>query len=180
MSIDRIGTQRHTRAMVALDNFDAIAERVQRLLEPGRRISMTRRVTYTDSAPELVVGLTLDPEGHGGGIHVRRDKDHGHIGVSLKPGLTAGFGIGAYAGEADTEKQVWDRYHAGEDARRNMTMVVFTGGLPGWEPGLDDQLVIRRWNSSAVCIEQVVGFDTPLYWAEREAELAAAEAEVSR
>jgi hypothetical protein len=134
-----------------------------------------RRYLHSDTWPELTVGLTLDPEGHGGGIHIRTTTDSAHLGVSLKPGLTAGFGIGAYSGEADTEEQVWARFHSGEDARRNMTLVIFTGGLPGWEPMLDDQLVIRHWNSNGACDERVIGFDTPAYWAEQEAAREAVE-----
>lgn len=169
MSLDNLRTQRHTQAMVALDNFDAIAERVQQLLADGRRISIARRYLHTDSPVELKVGLTLDPDGHGGGVHVRRDESSGWIGVSLKPGLTEGFGFGAYSGEADTESAVWALFHQGAEYRRNMTQVIFTGGLPGWGPMLDDQLVIRRYNTYGVCAEKTIGFDTPLHWAEQEA-----------
>lgn len=177
-SAGRLRSQRHTRAMVALDNFDAIADRVQHLLAPGRRITIVRRYLHSGSWPEVQVGLTLDPEAHGGGLHIRKAPGQAHIGVSLKPGLTSRFGIGAYSGEADTEEQVWARYHTGDDdSRRNMTLVVFTGGLSGWEPMLDDQLVIRHWNSHGACDERVIAFDTPAYWAERE---ALEEAEVPR
>lgn len=125
---DRIHTQRHVDAMVALDTIDLIAARVRNLLSWNRRIALTHRYTHSDREPELTLGLTLDTEAYQGGI-VQGANDGGkHFGVHLRPGLMVGFGFSAYPGDdCDTEKQVWQRYHAGKDAtdvwarRRNMT-----------------------------------------------------------
>lgn len=172
-SADRIRSQRHVTCMAALDTMDAIAERITKLLSYGRRISMTRRYTYTGHAPELLVGLSIDEQGHGGGILYTSRPDSKHLGVSLKPGIH-GFGIGAYSGEGnDTEKEAWARYHAADDSdvfrkRRNMTVVTINGGMPGdGGPGRDDALKIEHWNEHGVCDERVIGFDTDAYWAER-------------
>lgn len=171
-TVDRIRSQRHVTCMAALDTMDAIAERITKLLSYGRRISMTQRYTYTSHAPDLYVGLTIDEQGHGGGIlYASRDASK-HLGVSLKPGIR-GFGIGAYAGENDTEKAEWARYHAADDSdvfrkRRNMTVVTIEGGMAGDDGcARSDALKIEHWNEHGVCDERVIGFDTDAYWAER-------------
>lgn len=157
---DRIARERHLHAMVALDTFDHIAERVRNLLSHGRRITVTDRFTYVDSPPEVTAGLTVDriePWASDRGKGLR---------VLLKPGLLAGFGIAAYAGKNDTEKQEWKRFHAGksvsdrwDERRRDMTEVTITGGLTGDGPARDDQLVIRDYNRDGVCDEKVIVFD---------------------
>lgn len=177
MTADRIARERHIEAMVALDTFDALAARVRRLLSYGRRISMTQRYTYTDHAPDLHVGCTVDTEARGGGIHEGGNNGGKHFGVHLlRPGrLLLGFGFSAYPGDGnDTEKEAWQRYHAGADTtdvwakRRNMTRLTITGGMDGgYGPARDDLLIIRAWNDSGVCDEKVIGFDTDLYWAAR-------------
>lgn len=170
-AVDRIRNQRHVTAMVALDNVDALADRVVNLLGHGRRMTLARRYTYVDSAPEVTAGLTVDGEprrwsGNGQGLEVR-----------LAPGLLSGFGFAAYPGEADTEAEVWRRFHAAESMsddpfkrRRDMTYVEVNGGLPGDGPGRDDSLVIRAWNGDGVCSETVVAFDTDLLWSQMDAD----------
>lgn len=172
--VNRIKSMRHCDAMVALDTFDLITARVRKLLSWGRRISMTQRYTHVDSPPDLLVGLVLDEQDRPGGISEGRTGDGCHFGVNLKPGIS-GFGFTAYGlARDDTEVEAWARYHAGKDAtdcwvqRRNMTMVTVVGGMAGdFGPARDDLLVIRAWNSHAVCREMVIGFDTDAYWAER-------------
>jgi hypothetical protein len=150
---ERIRSQRHANAMVALDTVELVAERVVNLLSHGRRMTMTRRYTHTGHTPEVKPGLTLD------GMPRLWQRDGGAgLGVHLKPGL-GGFGFSAYAGEANTEAQEWKRFHADPDDRRNMTEVEIIGGLPGDGPARDDQLTIRYWNSNGVCDERVIAFD---------------------
>jgi hypothetical protein len=184
--IDRIATQRHTDAMVALDTFDLITARIRKLLSWNRRISMTQRYTYIDRPPELEVGLTLDAEGSNGGITVGGGTAGRFFGVALRPGITTGFGFGAYASDGNgTEAEVWKRYHAAKgiagspfDRRRDMTLVTLNGGLDGDEgPARDDLIVVRAWNRDGVCDEKVIGFDTDAYWAEQEARPAVAAAD---
>lgn len=141
-------------AMVALDTFDDLATRVENLLSHGRRIAMTRRYTYVNTAPELAAGLTLD------GPPRRWHQNDGGKGlhVTLKPGIRA-LGFSAYPHDSATEAMVWARYHANKDDRRDMTRIDITGGLPGDGPARDDSLVIRWWNNSAVCTENVIAFD---------------------
>lgn len=172
----RIRTQRHVTAMVALDTVGLLAERVTNLLSHDRRIAMTRRSTWADSPPEVLVGLTVDGQprlwtGSGGrGIEVR-----------LKPGSLAGFGFAAYPGEADTEAAVWLRYHAAKGAdddvstrRRDMIHVVINGGMRHDGPARDDRIVIRSWNRDGACTEQVIAFDTGLLWEQQDAAQAGA------
>lgn len=157
---NRVLTQRTLSAMVAVDNIDAIGQRIRNLLSHGRRITVTRRYTYVNDPPEVTAGLTVDR------IDAWRNERGGGIGVRLKPGLLAGFGVSAHAGENDTEAAEWKRYHAAEATsdewakrRRDMTRIDITDGLPGDGPARDDLIVIRHWNSDGVCDERVVAFD---------------------
>ncbi|MFI1194118.1 hypothetical protein ACH4T9_12785 [Micromonospora sp. NPDC020750] len=160
VTADRILTQRHLHAMVALDTAGHITERVRNLLAHGRRITLTDRFTYVNDPPKVTAGLTVE--------QVRPwSSDQGKgLDVRLKPGLLAGFGFAAYAAENVTEAEEWKRFHAGkhvgdrwDERRRDMTEVTITGGLPGDGPARDDQLVIRAYNRDGVCTERVVAFD---------------------
>jgi hypothetical protein len=93
--------------MAALDTMPAITERVRNLLGHGRRITTARRYTYVDTPPEVKVGLTV------GEIRTWAKTDSAGLSIHLSPGIE-GFSIGAYGGEADTEREVWKRYHAAE------------------------------------------------------------------
>lgn len=154
MSRERIERQREVTAMVALDNIDAIVGRVRNMLADERRITLARRYLHTDAPVEVTAGLTVygNPEAWG-------QSNGMGFAVHLKPGLLTGFGFGAYSGEADTEADVWKRYHAYPDDRRDMTEVRITGGLANRGACRDDQLVIRKWNQHRVCTETVVVFD---------------------
>lgn len=176
--LDRLRTERHINAMVALDNFDLLTARVRKLLSYDRRISMTQRYTYTDQPPELYVGCTLDKEARSGGIIEGQSADGRHFGVYLRPGLLTGFGFSAYTSDGNaTEAEAWKRYHAGDEAtnhwdkRRNMVRLTLNGGMGGdYGPARDDLIVVRAWNEHGVCDEKVIGFDTDAYWAARDAE----------
>lgn len=154
---DRIRTEHHVTAMVALDTIDLITERIRTLFSYGRRVTLVRRFTYLDKPPEVFAGRTLDgeidtwtqPAMAGAGIHVR-----------LSPGLMVGFGFAAYARDgAATEAALWRRYHADPDDRHDMTEVALTGGLAGHGPGRADQILLHHWNRDRVCEQIVVAFD---------------------
>jgi hypothetical protein len=171
-SPDRIRTQRHVTAMAALDTVDLLAERVTQLLSHGRRMTIARRYTYMDCAPEVTAGLTLSSPPR------RWASDRGRGFQAALSGT--GFGFSAYPGEADTEAEVWARYHAGEAAsedlfkrRRDMTYVEIVGGMAGDGPARDDLIVIRAWNGDGVADERVVAFDTGLLWEQQDAAEAA-------
>jgi hypothetical protein len=103
----------------------------------------------------MKVGLTV------GEVKVWKRDDSAGIGVHLRPGLE-GFGINAYSGEADTEKEAWARFHADTNTPkklRDLTEVTINGGMTGDGPARDDLLVIREWNTHGVCDERVIGFD---------------------
>jgi hypothetical protein len=161
-TVDRCRTQRDLHAMVALDNIDVLAERVTNLLSHGRRITLSRRYTYIDEPSQVTAGLILDRE-----PNLWHARDGAGFGVSLKPGLTAGFGFSCYGHDGNTtEKEAWARFHAAESIaddwfkrRRDMTEIRITGGLPSDGPARDDRLVIRAWNRDGVCNEVVVAFD---------------------
>lgn len=167
VAVDRIRTQRHVEAMAAVDNFDMLTARVRKLLSWGRRMTLTQRYTYVDEPPTVTAGLMLDTSAWQGGFSEGSNADGRHFGVTLRPGLLAGFGFSAYASAGNRfEADVWKRYRAGKDAanhwdkRRNMTMVTINGGMDGDQgPARDDLIVIRAWNSDAVCDEKVVAFD---------------------
>lgn len=164
--IDRIRTERHVEAMVALDTMDLLVTRVKNLLSHGRRIAMAHRYTYCDSAPDLYAGLTVDASAYRDGFTSGGSADGRHFGVALSPGLH-GFGFSAYAGDGnDTEAQAWRRYHAkvadsGDpfERRRDMTLIRLVGGLDNDGPARDDLIVIRAWNQHGVCDERVIAFD---------------------
>jgi len=160
VTTDRILTQRDLSCMVAVDNIDHIGQRIRNLLSHNRRITVTERYTYVNDPPKVTVGLTVDD------IRVWSNERGGGIGVHLKPGLLAGFGVSAHAGENDTEAAEWKRFHAAEAVsgdwvkrRRDMTRIDITGGLDGDGPARDDLIVIRHWNRDGVCDERVVAFD---------------------
>ncbi len=155
--VRHLRTARFISAVVALDTVELLAERVTNLLSHGRRISITHRHTHTDAAPELKVGMVLT-----GPPELRHHTDGGiGLTVRLRPGLMEGFGFAAYPGEWDTEAQARQqgRDRLEPDRWRNVTQVDIDGGLPGGGPARSDRLVIRRWNESGVCAEQVIGFD---------------------
>ncbi|HEY6117215.1 MAG TPA: hypothetical protein VI172_14785 [Candidatus Dormibacteraeota bacterium] len=164
----RIRTDHYVDAMVALDNFELIEARVRRLLSHGRRISMTQRYTYTQRAPELHAGLTVDIEARNGGIVGGADSDGAWLTVYLRPGLMAGFGFSAYASDGNaTEEEAWKRYHAKKaeaddpfERRRRMTEVSLTGGREDDEASRDDRIVVCAWNDDGVCDERVISFDS--------------------
>lgn len=156
----RILTQRELSCMAAVDTMPHITTRIRNLLAHGRRITVTRRYTYVNDPPEVTAGLTMDE------IRTWANERGAGIGVYLKPGLLAGFGVSAHAGENDTEQREWKRYHVAEATsddhfkrRRDMTRIDVTGGLPGNGPARDDQIVIRHWNRDGVCDERVIAFD---------------------
>lgn len=138
--------------MVALDTIELLADRVVKLLGDKRRMTIARRYLDGNAPVELLTGLTLREEPQ------RRRQEHGSgFHVYLDPGLLTGFGFSAYAGENDTERESWARWHAGE--RAHLTSVIVTGGLANDGPSRSDLLVVRSWNGSRVCTETVVGFD---------------------
>lgn len=156
----RILTQRDLSCMVAVDTMPHITTRIRNLLSHGRRITATQRYTYVNDPPKVTAGLTVDD------IQVWSNERGAGVGVHLKPGALAGFGASAHAGENDTEKQEWKRYHTGYAVsddhfkrRRDMTRIDLTGGLPGDGPARDDLIVIRHWTSDGVCDERVIAFD---------------------
>lgn len=166
--IDRIRTQRHVEAMVAVDNFGLLTARIRKLLSWQRRITLTQRYTYVDEPPTVTAGLMLDTSAWDGGFSEGGNTNGRHFGVNLRGrGRLDGFGFSAYASDGNaTEVDARKRYHAGKDAtdhwtrRRNMTLVTINGGMDGdTGPARDDLIVIRAWNSDAVCDEKVIVFD---------------------
>ncbi len=164
MTLERLGSQRHVKAMLALDTADAIFDRVVRLVTSGRRMSMTHSYPNTEHHVELTAGLML----HGEPQRAERDGARG-LTVHMRPGTAAGFSLWATAdGESDTERQVWDRFHGPPDGRVNMVEVTLTGGLPDTSPARDDVIITRHYNSARVCIERVIAFDQTEVAAEAE------------
>lgn len=158
---DRILRDWDLHAMVALDNFGPITQRIINLLNHGRRITLTDRdrFTHTDGPLTVTAGLTLDE------VRTWDTSTEQSFEVRLKPGLLVGFALAAHAGVNDTERDEWRRFHAATrdrsygSRRVSMTEVTITGGLPNSGPSRRDQLVIRHWNSDGVCTERVVAFD---------------------
>src|SRR3954451_23067185 len=103
-SPDRFLKDQYVAGFAAPDTIDHIATRVQELLRHGRRITTVSRYTYdTDRAPNIATGLTVDTQNDeplGGAFRLwnRRGGNTG-FGVSLRPGLTAGFSVGSSTDE---------------------------------------------------------------------------------
>lgn len=160
----RVRTQRHVEVMLALDNFQAVADRIRNLVSSGRRIAMTQRYTGSPHPPELYVGLTLDRRARGDGIVEGGDDTGRHLMVYLTS--LRGFGLSAYAHDGNTtEAEARERYRKGADSddhwarRRNLTVITINGGLGGDSPARDDSITIEHWNEHGVCDERVIGFD---------------------
>jgi hypothetical protein len=170
-----IGSEQEAEAMVAADSFDAITERLQRMVCAGRGMVLAvREFTYTGRPPVLYGGLRLDDSAHGGGFRSGADDKQ----VFCHAVLTNGgdrygdaqfFGfytdIYQYSGNT-TEAEAWKRFeeHEAENAnfsrrRRDMTHVVFTGGLQGWRWQHSDRIVVTEWNSDGVATERTLGFE---------------------
>ena len=145
----------YTQDMVAVDTFDRLADRVERLLSHGRPMAMSRRYTWTQEPPELYAGQTVRR------THRWSSGDQGGLSVVLEPGIAC-FEF-AYHGPA-TSKHEWARFHAAKadspifgERRRNMTCVAIYGD--GEYPLWDDRIVIQEWNDDGVCDERVIVFD---------------------
>ncbi len=157
---ERIRTRHTVRAAAAFDTIDAICDRVEQLLAAGRRITLVSR-HITDGAMPTTVQPGLVPDGP---PQRWRDGEFAGIVVTLgPPNCRFGISVGPTSAR-NTERQVWQRYHAADDSsvftrRANMTIVEIKGGLPNSGPARDDQLTIQRWNSDGVGTETIVAFD---------------------
>ncbi len=151
---------RSVRAMVALDTVDVLSERVLAMLAHGRRMTVVCRlihpVDHLDNEPTILAGLIVD-----GPPRVERGI-RAELFVTLRTTegpRTEAFGF-AVGHEDVTEADAWARYRDNTTQKRvNFTWVSLTGGMPGDGPALDDQIIIRRWNSHGVCRETIVAFD---------------------
>ncbi len=144
--------------MVAVDTIVPIAGRIETMFSHGRRITAVRRFVYSDGTTsdlELKAGLTLaEPP-------LLQAHDRGQITFDVRLGTSTldWFGLVAALGDGETAHDVWQRHSRGNDARRNMTQVELTGGLPAAGPARGDQLTVRNWNSHGVCREIQFVFD---------------------
>lgn len=160
MSLNRIRTDHRCDALVAVDSFPLLAARMERLLPPGRRLSVAHRyATYTGHAPEVHGGLTV--------ALLRVNLDTTSLWVECEPESTMGFGFSVRdVWLAATEDNAWKYYHAGQheadaffDRRRDLTHVHLVGGRDGDDLSREDRIVIRTYNRDGVCDERVIGFD---------------------
>ncbi len=152
-AVGRLATNPRVSALVAVDTFDVLTERVRVLLGFQRRITLVSRWVDSEDTPTIHVGLcTTQP------IEVRRT--HGGLvaTVYLGPGLGCTFGFSTVH-HTETEAQAWETFHAAAGFRGGLTQVAMSGGLPGNGPALTDRVVIRRWNTDNRCFETVVAFD---------------------
>lgn len=174
--INALSYEQEVEAMVAADGFDAIVERLQRMVTADRgMILAVRECTYLGRPPVLHGNLRLDTSDRHGGFQIDRQKGH-HVSCAVR--LTNGgsgyhdtcwFGfledIYEYSGN-ETEALAWRRYESSPDGggdrlarRRDMTHIAFSGGLPGWKYQHSDQVVVSEWNRDGVCTECTLGFE---------------------
>lgn len=151
----RIAAMQQVTAMCALDSIDFLADRVERLLAHGRRMTLVGRWIDSEATPTVETGLTVRGK-------LERHRTTGGIVVTahLHPSLAHTFGFSASDGVDDTEAQAWEQYHHTSGDRQQLTQVTISGGLPGNGPATTDQIVIRHWNSYNRCWETIVAFDT--------------------
>jgi hypothetical protein len=172
--INAIISDQEAEAMVAGDSFDAIVERLQRMVTAGRSMILAvREFTYLGRPPVLYGAMRLDTDAHGGGFRfARTDRD-----VRCEATLTNGdgydgtrwfgFSVGTYQYSGnESESVAWHRYESSPDGgddrmarRRDMTHIAFTGGLSGWKYQHGDQIVITDWNWDGVATELTLGFE---------------------
>lgn len=155
----------HVKVAVAMDNIGVLAERVQRMLEDHRRITLVRRLTHRDGPPDVYPGLTAAT---GEPADMWNRADGSGFMIPLWPGEFA-IGMSAYTRDAATEKAVWDRFYqqrgpAGTGDVRDVTLAEFWGGQQGTIPAREDKLIIWRWNNAGVCTESVYVFDFETGW----------------
>jgi hypothetical protein len=174
--INALSAEQEAKVMVAADSFDAIVERLQRMVTAGRgMILAVRECTYLGRPPVLHGGLSLDASDRRGGFQVdSRDGHHVSCTVRLTNGGggyhdTCWFGfledVYEYSGN-ESEALAWKRYqeHEAEHSdhfrpRRDMTHIAFNGGLPGWKYQHDDRIVITEYNRDGVATERTLGFE---------------------
>lgn len=159
MNIHRIRTEYDLDCVVALDNFDLIAERVQGLLSHGRTLMVAHQyATYIHRAPDLFSRQTVN------NVQVRTKDREASLWIAC---TDIGIGFHAYAWDGnETEAQVWQRYHKGQheagnpfDRRRNLVDLQIQGGREGDPAGRSDRLVVRAYNQDGVCDEKVIAFE---------------------
>lgn len=162
---ERSAASGYVEIIAAMDSMDVIAERIKRLFGHGRRVALTDR--YVDSmftAPRLHVGFELDA--YRDGMAYSSSGDFRELMIYLRNrGRTETIGIGAAAGQHDSEAEQWRRYsQTSGDNLRDLTLVTFDGGQDGFGPGVEDSVLIQHWNTHGVLRERVIGFDTTLNW----------------
>lgn len=146
---DVLRSNRQFWALVGVDTFDPIVERVQALLSHDRRIVSIERYVNKTGADNLDIhtGLRLDSE-YGDPFEVRTWSDGGKsFTAHLAPGIT---GIGFATRGARTEAQMRAVYgQAGEVYDQPVTRI----RLDGWpnDPSRDDRIDIEHWNEHRVC-----------------------------
>lgn len=151
---ERIRTDRsYVQALVASDTFALLADRVERMLSHGRRISIATRGFHLGGDMEVKAGLTVDR------IERRAGTGFCAFHVHLGPDLATGFGFSVPTGDdALTEQQAWARFYTAE-TRYNQTRLIMKGGLADDGPARDDQITLDRWNSEGYRRQTVVVFD---------------------
>lgn len=161
MNVDRIRTEHHVSALVAVDSFPLIAQRIQRLAPVGRRFAVAHRyATYLHRAPDVYPALTV--------AQVRVNESTNSLWVECEPDF--GFGIGIRdVWLAATEADAWKYYHAGRheaesfsERRRDLTYVELTGGRDGDALSGNDRILIHTYNGDGVCDERAIAFEAAL------------------
>lgn len=158
--------RRDYRCYVTAENIGHISDRIENLVNSGRRMTMVEMIGESDRPYKVVAGLSLNTQGFGPAVE-RRDTG---ISVHLEPGIH-GFGVHwwrwktlaemhaeldrmrAYRKEHGlTEKDVFGR-------EPEHTYVEIEGGYSPTEFGREDSIVIRDLNQHGVMCTKHIAFD---------------------
>lgn len=155
---NRIG-RRDTRAFVAPETVDVLADKLIGIVADRRMVLMHRYLDRPSSDPRLTVGVRVWHGGFGGAVTRRPGEG---VGISLAAPTNRILGVSFSVGRhGDGEDKVADRYRHPEkewlQQRRDMTAVELNG-WPG-SPGREDRIRVEYWNDDGVGQETVLVFD---------------------
>lgn len=123
----------------AMDNFDAIAERILRLVDDGRRpMTVIGGLASGRVDPWTASGLTGVP-------HLVRNEIQRQLIVATEEDIALRLVLRVTAVHHPTEREVADRLAGMQGEVVDVTQVRIVGGLDGVPPSIHDRVSIRSW-----------------------------------
>lgn len=146
-------------AYLTEETIRPLADRVERLVRSGRRVTLVRVVGPTDHIDCVRSSLRVMPEGSG--AHpILRHRDGG-ISVAFKQtAQSLALSAEGWERNADLEHCLDEGTRYGLRGR-DFGHVEIVGGEPAATPCWGDMVIVRYWNDRGVCTTCVWSFDHP-------------------